>query len=378
MVDVVSYPNWWKGQVPEGYDLVVEGKGRLFPSLFSCLDYFEHLCFRSWVPLPELRVLHLGCGTGEPLLEMAVHSPGATIFATDFFPESLEMAKDYARQIGVSNIHWLEPGDWGNLGELDMVLSTRPLQHWGELLPQLHELRSILGERGIFQVFSYTGSEPEKNLLFPDESESWKEGHLSLEEASVLVEKLLVSPVPAGIDTFRGVNQLFQEAGFSLLSGIHPKNYDPSSYLPDDKYDALLSGLSPLQRGFLSEQLHARFLRHAMVFSKQPLSLPKWELGSPECASWIPFQTPFAGAARKDDRILLGLVHGRLALQEGVEFEDLSLPEKYFQVFQTIDGKKTLEQVHRRFLPMSWEDFRAFVQLLLESELIYLHEGETS
>jgi len=85
---------------------------------------------------PGLKVVDLGCGTGEMTRHMADTLPDSEVLGLDFSPQMLERTKEFARP-GLE----FKRGDLAKLdGKWDLIISNAAL-HWsedhGELLPYL-------------------------------------------------------------------------------------------------------------------------------------------------------------------------------------------------------------------------------------------------
>lgn len=59
------------------------------------------------VPLPEARVLEIGCADGGNLVPMAARFPTATFVGLDLTPALIERAEAYAERAGLTNVTWL-------------------------------------------------------------------------------------------------------------------------------------------------------------------------------------------------------------------------------------------------------------------------------
>lgn len=380
------YPDRWKGIVPHEYHLIREGQAKVRVDALSSLVYLQHLCFPSWKPVSDLRVLNVGTGTGEPLIEQAMAYPAVQFWAADPFPEVFERVKFYAGQLALRQIHFLDTEVFftqrnaeqlkAELGCFDLILMTRPLQHFEDLNGFLEKCRALLHAEGALLLFSWTGEHPETNLYLQEKVQLLKLGELSALETETLLQNLNNLPFnPQDIDTLKGVDSMMSSKGFRFYSGLHPANYDPASYFSKKEENRQwFQKYSVIEKAFFSEQIAGSMLRHALLYTHQEYS-PKFVDIRDESAfqSWIPFQSPFFGAAKKEERFLLGLVHHFLALEKGIEFEDLSLPERYFQIFWSVDGHRNFEQIYRRFLPMSWDEFREVMIALYDAQLIHLH-----
>ena len=89
---------------------------------------------------PDLRVVDLGCGTGELTRQLAEALPNSSVTGMDTSPQMLDAAR--AAQYSATNLRF-EQGDQAQLkGEWDLIFSNAAL-HWtenhSELIPQLYE-----------------------------------------------------------------------------------------------------------------------------------------------------------------------------------------------------------------------------------------------
>ena len=89
---------------------------------------------------PNLKVVDLGCGTGELTRHLADTLPNSTLTGIDNSPQMLDAAR--AASFTSPNVHF-EQGDQSQLtGEWDLIFSNAAL-HWSEnhseLIPRLYE-----------------------------------------------------------------------------------------------------------------------------------------------------------------------------------------------------------------------------------------------
>jgi trans-aconitate 2-methyltransferase len=87
---------------------------------------------------PKLKVVDLGCGTGELTRQLADALPNSNVTGIDYSPQMLDKAASHAGP----NLHF-EQGDQSQLtGEWDLIFSNAAL-HWSEnhseLIPRLYE-----------------------------------------------------------------------------------------------------------------------------------------------------------------------------------------------------------------------------------------------
>lgn len=88
---------------------------------------------------PNLKVIDLGCGTGELTRQLAEALPGSDVTGLDSSPQMLEKAASFAGQ----SLHFAQ-GDQSQLtGEWDLIFSNAAL-HWSENHGEL--IRSLFGK----------------------------------------------------------------------------------------------------------------------------------------------------------------------------------------------------------------------------------------
>ncbi len=90
------------------YFLQIGNRDRLRLNIICRLYNPRALAFLQQAGLKSgMRVLEIGCGTGEMAIEMAkIVGPTGSVVATDIAPEQLDIAKELADQTGVSNIEF--------------------------------------------------------------------------------------------------------------------------------------------------------------------------------------------------------------------------------------------------------------------------------
>jgi len=370
MTENDNYPGNWQGVIPEELKIVAGGKGELSVNLSVCLPYMEHLACPVYKSLENLKVLDPACGTGEILLLMATKYPQTSFTACDTSAEALAQAQQYTDDLKLNNIKFLT--DLPEEGDYDFIMPTRPLQQIDGLASFLKELQKNLGKEGLLRIQANTGSQPEENLYLQESVTAMKAGQLSDEEAQDLVKELLTQPLKDHIDGLRECNRIMESAGFRLISGLHPRSYDPVRYLQTID-TSCFEGLSALDKAYLAEQFCGQMLMHHFLYAHRSYSQEMPSLDDPQASKYVPHLSPYIGIGKKEERTIVGLKHQHLLLEAGIEFEDLSLPEELFRVLLIIDGKINCEQIHRRFLPMPWARFWALIQACWEEEIIYLH-----
>lgn len=365
-----KYPGKWQGEVPEDLKTVVLGETEMTINLSSCLEYMEHLAYPVYKVLDGLKILDPACGTGEILIAMAAKYQQLSFTACDISAEALAQAQQYAEDLQLKNICFLSslPEDQA----YDFILPTRPLQHIDDLAGFLGKMQENLNAEGILLIHAYTGSQPAENLYLQDRVAAMKAGELNAEESQELIKELLAQPLKDHIDGLRECQQRLERAGFNFLSGLHPRNYEPASYLPDTD-SQLFAGLSLVDRAYLAEQFSGQILRHSLLYTQEAYNPAQPSYYDPQASKYIPHLSPYVRVGQQGERMIVALAHQHLMLEAGIEFEDISLPEDLYRILPTMDGRMNCEQIHRRFLPLPWERFWALIQACWEEEIIYLY-----
>ena len=106
----------------------------------------------------QLRVLDAGCGTGNTLIALAKHIPGARFLGLDLSLPSLAIAEAAAAADGLTNVefqHWnlLEPFSDGE--PFDVVLCLGVLHHTANMQAVLAGLRGVLNKDGQLLLWVY-------------------------------------------------------------------------------------------------------------------------------------------------------------------------------------------------------------------------------
>jgi SAM-dependent methyltransferase len=105
-----------------------------------------------------LKIWVAGCGTNQALFT-ALKFPEAEVFATDISPESLEVCKKNASQIGVSNLFLEEKSinDVNYTEQFDYILCTGVIHHNANPEKALGKIARALNKNGIleFMVYNY-------------------------------------------------------------------------------------------------------------------------------------------------------------------------------------------------------------------------------
>jgi release factor glutamine methyltransferase len=130
-----------------GLDFAVDGRA-LIPRPETELLVEEALRLAKGMG-PEVRIADVGAGSGAIAVALAVHLPGATIYALDASPEALALAAENAARHGV-RVRCLVGDLLAPLPEaVDLIAANLPYvtrEEWSALPPEIrdHEPRSAL------------------------------------------------------------------------------------------------------------------------------------------------------------------------------------------------------------------------------------------
>lgn len=89
-------------------------------------------------PAAEGNLLDIGCGWGPIALSLALHSPGATVYAVDVNERSIELTRDNAAALGLENVRVSTPDEVDPDVRFNTIWSNPPIRVGKE------ELHSIL------------------------------------------------------------------------------------------------------------------------------------------------------------------------------------------------------------------------------------------
>ena len=174
------------------------------------------------------------------------------------------------------------------------------------------------------------------------------------------------------LNSLLGMINYMADFDFDLVDGLYTANYRIKNYCKNVSEDVFES-LSKLENLFYSEQFYGEFIAHFLLFKKKENDLKIPDFSTEDLKKVVPYISPFYGYAKVEGRHLIGLKHRFLNLNEGIKLEDLSLPEKYAKIYTIIDNKKNLQRLHRRVLPMSWDEFMMVIKTFYDENLIYFH-----
>lgn len=361
---LINYPGSWNDGVPEGIQHVAQGVATINTGIFSRLEILEHLVFPVYIGLDKLRVLDAACGTGEWLIQMALCYRQAKLIGYDPYQEARDQARVYISELGIDNLEIVDdlPAE-----QFDLILHSRPLQHMIDNPEWIKNISNVLAPDGAILLFAETSGNE-----IPDEVSRLRNGEMNPIETEQVLQSMLSELSSDEINCWAGFLKYLEDNGLIVYMGMHPVNYEPGRYIAEGTaLPEWINSLGMAERGRLAEKLGS-FERHYILCGKGPRKdMP--QLGELQTETLIPHLSPYATVFPTDDRYQVGLSQHYMMLQPGVEIEDLSLPAELLSVLQKIDGKASLEQLHRNFLPMPWERFLSVIEAAVEVEIVYLH-----
>lgn len=378
----MKYPDEWQGTIPESLHQVKAGKGQVTVNSFHSLAWVEHFGFPVWKPFEKLQVHDVACGTGESAIVSALVHTGAHYLLTDADAESLAQAKDYAERLALNNVKFAVDGENGNAEaaaetkQADIILCSRPLNQIDDLGAQLQEWSSKLAPGGVIELQCDT--DPVSNGI---KAARERINHRIEIENQTLVDSAWVelqSSEKPSEWTIPFLTTLVESAGLKILAFLHPQMYDPRVYLPEagELLQQRLQGSSLIEQATLAEILAGGIRRHTILCVPFDDKRRMPVLDDANLRSLIPFRSPYAELRRESGQVFFQVERWALPINDAVPMGEVCAPESMAAIYSAIDGKKTFEQLHRRFLPLPWDVFLHFMKLLAENGLLHLHREE--
>ncbi len=256
-----------------------------------------------------LRVLDAGCGTGSPLVAMALAYPDADIVGVDFSETSLAKARQLAQRCGVKNVRFYNLSI-EQLPELDMtfdfVVSSGVLHHLPDPAGGLKAIGRVLDPRGAVSVMVYgkygrtgiymlqdalrTTFEPGEPIqgkipfalqlarqvrrevahhpmTLRSQGRELQEG----KEAGIVDLLLHANDIPFDVPA---VYRMCEEAGMRFYRWLFPLIYEPDNYFKDTGLLKILEKLSDRQRHEMAELIHGRNSKHSFFVVGPEFSAP--------------------------------------------------------------------------------------------------------
>ena len=378
----MKYPDEWQGTIPESLHQVRAGQGQVTVNAYHSLAYVEHFGFPVWKPFEKLQVHEVACGTGENAIVSALVHSGSQYLLADADAESLAQSRLYVEQLGLSNVCFAvdkttNDGETAAETKLaDIILCTRPLNQIDDLVAQLRDWSSKLAPGGVIELQCDT--DPASNGI---KAARERINHRIEAENQTLVDSVWVelqSSEEAGAWTIPYLTALVESAGLKILAFLHPQMYDPQVYLPEagELLQQRLQGTSLIEQATLAEILAGGIRKHTILCVPADDTRRMPTIDDSDLRTLIPFRSPCAEIRRENGQVFFQVERWALPINDAVPMGEVCAPESMAAIYSAIDGKKTFEQLHRRFLPLSWDVFLHFMKLLAENGLLHLHREE--
>ena len=373
------YPDAWKGTLPPELKQVAESGGKLQLNVAAdlSLEFLAHLVFPVWLHTPNMRLLDAACGTGETVVLQAVRYPHTAIAAQEDEAESLEMAKGYVAELGLNSVTFAPE----EAATYHIIESSRPLNQLSDAKSFLQQLRCKLANPGVVSVSTeavFGGPRFEALQSAAGRLRTAESGESELQNAITEILTVLDAPAEPGLWNIPDLAQLTAEAGFRIAALIHPDNYEPARFIESPALQELTSNLSVVEKAWLTEVMLGQSLRHRLVLVPAENDTVMPQMGDAEAARYIPHPSPYAKVEPAEGgRFQFSLNRQHLLLHPALASEAIEAPQEMVRIFQAINGMATFEQIYRRFMPMSWDVFWHFMNLLAENGLITLHREAT-
>lgn len=265
-----------------------------------------------------LRVLDAGCGTGAPLVAMALAYPNADIVGVDFSEASLQKARQLAQRFNVKNIRFfnLPIEQLPQLGmTFDFVISSGVLHHLPHPAVGLKAIGEVLDPQGAVSVMLYgqygrTGiymlQEALRTVFEPNDSMAEKiffAFHLAHQvrrtapnhplarrslgrelqegkEAGVVDLLLHANDIPFDVPA---VYHMCEEADMRFYRWLFPLIYEPGNFFKDPLLLTSLEELSPRERQEIAELVHGKNSKHSFFVVRPEFTAPGSDI---KAGSW--------------------------------------------------------------------------------------------
>ncbi len=242
-----------------------------------------------------LRVLDAGCGTGSPLVAMALAYPDTHFTAVDFSENSLQKARQLAQRHQVQNVRFfhLPIQQLPQLGlTFDFVISSGVLHHLPEPHVGLKAIADVLHPQGAVSMMLYGKYGRTGIYMLQDALKALSQPHEPIEEIIPLARRL-ARDVPSNhpikrrgpgrelqegkdsgiVDLLLHANdipfdvpavyRLCRDAGMSFFKWLFPVLYNPRNYTHDPSLLNRFEALTLPQRHEIAELMHGRNSKHS-------------------------------------------------------------------------------------------------------------------
>ena len=277
--------------------------------------HLELMCDIVWAgkKRPDrLKVLDAGCGTGGPLVAMALQYPQTDIVGIDFSAASIDKARRLAARHNVKNVtlHRQSIESVSELGmTFDFIVSSGVIHHLEDPAAGLRELSRVLDPQGAISIMLYgkygrigvNMLQEAMRLLAPGVdtmdrridlarrlalnvspdhpfAPRLKGREISEGKASGIVDLLLhQNDIPFDVPA---IFKLCDDAGMSFSRWLFPVMYDPAQYSDDTELLDAARGLDKPEQYALAELLSGNNPKHSFFAVRPEFSPPAIDLSS--------------------------------------------------------------------------------------------------
>lgn len=370
------YPDAWKGTIPDELKRVAGAGGTLQLSVgaFLSLEHLLHLAHSQWIAPAKLRVWDPACGTGESLALSAVRYPETQFAASEPEEDSLIQAKAYMTELGLSNVSF-EPEDL-----FQLIRPTRPLNQLENVAGKLAEWAGMLAAPGVVAITAearFDGARVEALQLAAECLRTPESSAEALDVAMKQVLGVLAEPGKADLWNVPDLSHLAKRSGLRIAAFLHPWNYTPLRFLSSEALVRIVEPLSLVEKAWLTEVILGQPTVHHLLLIPDGAETVRLSMEDAAAAGYLPRPSPYMKVESTSDgrfRFVMNKTH--LLLHPALTLEEIEAPAQMLSILQAMDGAKNFEQLHRRFLPLTWDVFWYFMKLLAENDMIYLYREE--
>lgn len=271
-----------------------------------------------------LRVLDAGCGTGSPLVAMAMAYKDAEIVGIDFSEASLKKARQLAARYDLKNVRFYNlPVEHVNEldQQFDFIISSGVLHHLSNPAKGLKALADALKPQGAISIMLYgkygrigidmlqeairlscTGvdSMPERinfarNLAraIPAEHpfKTRRQGREISEGKDAGIVDLLLHAQDIPFDV-SSIFKLCSQAKMKFYKWLFPMIYNPETYIKNTLITQYFKNHPPEDMYRIAELIHGRISKHSFLAVKPAFSAPKTGIGNGNWRKLKAYLTP--------------------------------------------------------------------------------------
>ncbi len=342
----------------------------------SNINEINHYIYSGRRDLTQpFRALIAGGGTGDGLIMLAQNLTDAKcpyeIIYLDISDASLNIAKARVRKRHLENIHFFSGSllDASQYGPFDYIDCCGVLHHLEAPQEGFKALRKSLKSDGGIGIMVYgalgrTGVYPVQDMLRAIAGDGTYQDRIDI--AKRLIGQLpptnwllnnkevgdynrsdaaLVDLLLNSRDRAYQVLEIADEAsaaGLRLVTFIEPVRYDPTTFIDDPVLCERLKQLSWIEQCAFAETLSGDLMKH--IFYCVQADNQADTIAKPDSANAIPvfhdFHASDLSHIIRQDRVLKIALSGR--------FIKHNLPPHTASILQQIDGKTSLQEIHRR------------------------------